>query len=308
MLSNFQITLINCLIILGVTFESRNQNGETPWEYFFQHISDKDIDKQFAEMAFLNGAGKYIKADNWEKLKRLIQWVQPHAECKIGYPNKKMTDNRYTTSGLHLAAVFGCTECLQLFIKMKIDVNLINEKSQSPLHLACQKQHINIVKTLLKNGANPNFEDNENSTTLYAAVCTKNLDIVKLLLSNGADATNGENNKLPLHIAAEKNLIEILSSLITYGADVNAKDNNDKTPIIVAVEKGNFKCADILLANNASIHARTKENKTLLHLIAGHQQNGVTLLKKIIELKLDVNAKDNLGNTPLHAAKSANFN
>jgi len=307
-LSSFHNNWIRFLIFLGVTFESSNQDGQTPWEYFFQKYENQleKIDAEFTKMAFLNNAGSYIKAEEWLILKHMVQLVKPHAHCKLTTWHDSKRINVNTDSALHFVAAYGCMDCLELFLGMKMDVNSINSKNQTPLHLACKYQHLKIVKTLLENGANPNFEDNENNTTLYIAICAGNVDIVKLLLSYGADVNNGENSKIPIHRAIEQNMIEILSELIKNGADVNAESLDQFTPLVRAVMKGHLQCAEILIDHNSNLEQKVESSQTLLHLVAKHGKvDTSSFLTTLINHRIDVNAEDVNANTPLHLAKSS---
>ncbi|KAI8582101.1 hypothetical protein K450DRAFT_184948 [Umbelopsis ramanniana AG] len=70
----------------------------------------------------------------------------------------------------------------------------------------------------------------------------KKNEIVKMLLKHGAtNAKIGATTKhgdTALHLAAESNYSTIVTTLIKYGANVNAKNEDGKTPIQIALLKG----------------------------------------------------------------------
>ena len=120
---------------------------------------------------------------------------------------------------------------------------------------------------------------------------------------------------------------EIAELLIAKGADVNAKDDDDKTPLEAAedypetadiirkhggktgvelsihkaAEAGNIEAVKQHLAAGADVNAKDELGGTPLHhtVVAGH--------KKIVELLIaegaDVNAKNKRGKTPLDWAE-----
>lgn len=73
--------------------------------------------------------------------------------------------------------------------------------------------------------------------------CNNNLkgetiDCINVLKGMGAnmDAEDPDSGKTALMIACEKGYIEIVSSLIEYGAQIKLKDRRQQTPLFYAIE------------------------------------------------------------------------
>jgi hypothetical protein len=115
-----------------------------------------------------------------------------------------------------------------------------------PLHDAAKKGDVEAVKKLISQGASVNEKDYKGDTPLDWAASEGHTAIIELLVTNGADVNerdqhaanvaasfyrmNGMEVKESeimgptlLHIAVDKNDIELTTFLIEHGADMNAK-------------------------------------------------------------------------------------
>ena len=164
-------------------------------------------------------------------------------------------------------------------------------------------------------------------TPLHNAAIKGREEIAELLIAAGADVNaKGVDEWTPLHWAARKGREGVTELLITKGAVVNSKANDGKTPLDWAIQKSRTETADILrkhggktaeeleiffhaiedgdleavnkaISDGFDFNNAIYEGQTPLHMGVdwGH--------KKIVELLLvngvDVNAKDEFGDTPL---------
>jgi ankyrin repeat protein len=139
---------------------------------------------------------------------------------------------------------------------------------------------------------------------IHDAATFGQLEKVKALLQDNPDLvfsrdnSGGHNGVTPLHVAANKDVAELL---LAYKADVNATNNSNETPLHLAAMGGHKDVAELLLANKANVNVRSNDRgRTPLHLAAmtGH--------KDVVELLLangaGVDTRDNMGRTPLHWA------
>ncbi|CAG9765618.1 unnamed protein product [Ceutorhynchus assimilis] len=163
--------------------------------------------------------------------------------------------------------------------------------TDTPLHLAVMNGNIVIVEMILNNkGVKINAKNSFDETPLYHAIEKRKMKITELLIKHG-----------PMSIILLQN--EVVTSLLSRGATVDAKGKDNITPLHVAAQK--WKDFDIhiakdLLNHGASIHSLTLEGYTPLHFAS--ERDNAEVVKLFLDLGADINAstKDNL--TPLHVA------
>lgn len=112
-----------------------------------------------------------------------------------------------------------------------------------------------------------------------------------------------------LHLAALKGSDRMVEVLLQQGLDCNEKDSDGRTPLMHAVIRGHEAVARILVAHGASLSAVDKDARSVLHWAALYRRD--ELLKMLLERrgscandgdKLDIDAYDDSGWTPLHMA------
>ncbi len=217
-----------------------------------------------------------------------------------------------------------------------VEINAKDSNGQTALHRAAKANDAAAIPALLSSGADINAKDNAGLTPLHYAAQANNAAAIPVLLSSGADINAKDNAGLtPLHYAAQANNAAAIPVLLSSGADINAKDNVGKTPLhyAIAIQTDNLATVTVLVDHNADENLQSTEGKnavdyaiergyiklmaafrnknakaatsgkTVLHGVAAIVHAGApgaitTLLSKGFE----VNAKDNVGKTPLHYA------
>jgi len=218
------------------------------------------------------------------------------------------------------------------------DINITDNKQENLIHKAARNNYYEVVDLLLKLKVNVNAQNRYDDTPLHLAVQFRNAEVVERLLFEQA-RVNAKNKKgvAPLHIAAANGKEEILNSLLDHGAKLNIADQNGMKPIHHGVKSGKRVIIRTLLNNGASLvevddrknnvlhHACKVGNDELItfilrHMMISDSKNifGETPLhiaarycslsgvKALVHAGFDIQAKNDVGLTPIDVANSAN--
>jgi ankyrin repeat protein len=220
-------------------------------------------------------------------------------------------------SAIHYAARDGYADVTKALLAAGADVNLGTAGDDStPIVVAISNGHYDLAMYLLEKGADPNHINNDGLAALYAAIDTQwqpatatprpivteerttHLQLMKALLDRGAEPNARLRRKLwfsPLHAnsmwvqpggatpfwrAAQATDIEAMKLLVAHGAKVETLSDGQDNALHMA--------AGIGWAGNFSVNAPDGFMPTVRYLVE--------------ELRLDVNAVDVQGYTPVMGA------
>lgn len=156
----------------------------------------------------------------------------------------------------------GDLERLQQVIARGLYINGRDERGHSLLDLASGMEDINIIDYLILQDADVTSQDKNGNTVLYNYVTLgDNVDIVKSLIEYGADV-NQENNygRTPLTMASHHGNMEIVKYLVEHGAEVNGGRNG--TALITATDKNHPEIVKYLLQHGADINVQNTYGQT----------------------------------------------
>eukprot|EP00501_MAST-03F_sp_TOSAG23-6_P001635 GSMAST32.ASY1.ANO1.1702.1 assembled CDS len=108
----------------------------------------------------------------------------------------------------------------------------------TPLMLASQYGMIDVVKLLLLHGVDVNFErKSDKRNALIYAIIGKHTEIAQLLIDKGDKKfVQTEQGFTPLMFAAQRGLLDIVSSLLDNGADINVMITDSSTALSFALK------------------------------------------------------------------------
>ena len=265
-----------------------------------------------------------ILALNYDNDKMLDSLIKAGADCNISYDNMPL---------MAYAITKGKTKCAKILANMPGRKAL--DKETADKMLAAVNYH-EITPAEMKNIIDATGTDvktyhgGNGYPLLYRAVSGNNLKLCEFLIQKGADVneTIKYESYNVFHAALMRGDIKIVKLFLAHGADVNITDSKGRNSLFfnglrnteimnMLLEKGaDIKCVD-KDGWNLALHAAakhdmallkkaiekgvdpksvTKEGRTLLHLASYDREILVYLVEK---LKLDVNARDNGGATPV---------
>lgn len=214
-------------------------------------------------------------------------------------------------------------DLLSLLLQRGISPELILDKEDTLFTYAIKNGDIDIICLLIKKGANINFTYN-GSVPLFAALEHSNLAAVDTLLAEGVDkeVVNASKEspfavaikmKIPLQTterlynkdkdqvtkALLSNISEVdketLSFLILKGADLKAKDESGISVLAKAASSNtNPEVLELLVARGLKI------NSDILQFAVNNSE--IKVLDVVLQYRLNLNIKDDDGNTPLMKA------
>uniref|UniRef100_A0ABD2WPP2 Uncharacterized protein n=1 Tax=Trichogramma kaykai TaxID=54128 RepID=A0ABD2WPP2_9HYME len=190
----------------------------------------------------------------------------------------------------HVACEYGLENVVQIFLELGQDPNLLVQKTgNSPLYLALSHDKREVSRLLLKHRADPNVANKDGRTPLH--VVGKNywnspnmemlFELKKKLKPGQVDARDKLGNT-PLHLAVSSvldNANHVVQALLEIGANPNLANDKGLTPM-------HFICK-----------RRYSSDLRVILWIMGYERNQ----------PVQLDARDKLGNTPLHLAALRSF-
>lgn len=202
------------------------------------------------------------------------------------------------------------------YIDKKIDLNAHNDAGDTALHIAAKQGLPEMAKLLLDHGANPRKgkQDEPEQLPIDDAVNFGKTELVALLTRNGGYIPgNTVDGRTLLHRAVEKGKPGMVEAMIKAGADANEMTPNGTTPLLLALAARQEETAVTLLQFPEVIHGintfftKTDPRKRTAFQIA-IERGMARAVDKMLEFGGNVNAKDDMGVTPLeHAIEQGNL-
>ncbi|KAJ6229228.1 ankyrin repeat family protein [Anaeramoeba flamelloides] len=256
-----------------------------------------------------NGGGGGDDDDEVEQEKRNGNGKEDESETS--YNKEKLNINLQETqsknSALHFAVLKENIEMIKYLIQIGINTELKNSFSLTPLNIAIKKENFEIVELLLNNNSDPNSTDSQGKTSLHICSETGNDKILEILLKNSKCKINQVDNfhRTALFDAIKANSMKCIKLLIKNTIKINQYDTNNLNAIHYALQMENDEIIKYFYHNvdpqDIELSQPTKLGIYPLHTAARSKK--IIFIGFVLKFKnIDINSKDNEGNTALHIA------
>lgn len=178
---------------------------------------------------------------------------------------------------------------VQELIEAGVDVNQPLEDGDTVLMFAVMEGDLDIVKTLLKAGADANVISYQGDNALVQAILGGWQEVFEYLRPLTSSEVRQWAQKDALLGAAAHNNIKALQLLLKFGIDLNAKSENEGdagwTPLMIATELRNIEFAETLLELKADVNVRDNNGRTALMLAAKYRNDAELRINGAAEIQ-----------------------
>ncbi len=283
---------------------------------------DDDAEARTTDQAFLDAA----RHGDITAVERLLQARPSIINARL--PAQFKSDAGYDMrGGLHWAADRGDVAMMSLLIERDAEIDIEDAFGHTPLHMAGNAE---VATLLLDAGAEVAVLGNGEDQPIHTV---RSAGVAAVLIARGADpGVRGNHGQAPLHRAVEIRDLEFVEMLIDRGVDIEPEDVHGLTPLYNAASHGNLPIVLRLVENGAEVDVVGIHDEPLCWEVVrnGHvdmlkymQKQGVgidqepdrfgwtllhnaavwhraSMIEYLIELGMDVDAKTERGQTPLH--------
>ena len=322
-----EVTLVKRLLEIGCNVEIKNEMNQTPLhlasgnghfqivKLLLDYNAELDNEDIFHETALENAAingnlsivdlllanaqpieAKIHKACKEENTEEVVLLMNSKIAINIDDINQKKT---------LLVAVGNQNETIVgEFLKMDVDVNILNEDGLTPLQIATDDGSMTIVEELLKHGAKVNVLDSDGLSSLFVAIVSENFQVAELLIKHGAQyhGYTDADVSSSLHGASYEGCYEVCKVLLENGANVDGLLAETVKPLHSAAENGHLDIVELLVKHGANVNILDEFNITPFN--GAVRNNCATIVKRFFELgtNLDLNIRNIDGNTAFEDA------
>ena len=296
--------ILEQLLKAGADINERNKKGQTPLILAIERNQTQQVD-------FLINHGADIHAEDKSGESAFIYSIRaglPMVEHVVTEKNSTERDSKGSTP-LHLAVNHrASSDIIYYLIEKKSLINTRNKLGNTPLHIAAEKNYREAGEILLANNADIFYANLNGDSPLKFAMTLREGREDWMINSHTIGAGDGAGNT-PLHLVAEWQILPMISYLIDKGADINARNANNETPLFNAVKTDSPEAVKALLgkglSKKADLDARDFLGNTILHAAvrwSAYKSADFILNKDTEEYTRLINAKNLAGKTVLHEA------
>ncbi|SHG36813.1 Ankyrin repeat [Flavobacterium fluvii] len=284
--SDKNLALTNYFISKGLSLKDVDNDGNTAFDYasksgnttLLKSLLEKGV--KYTDNALIFAAqGSRRDATPLETYKYLVEdlKLKPTVTSKAG------------ETVLHfLATKPNQTEIINYFLSKGVDANKADNDGNTPLMVAASARDTAALQLLLSIVKNNNIQNNKGESALTMSIKLGTPEAASLLLEKGADVKvlDKDGNNLGFY------LVQSYRPQMTMGRNPESSTAPKQEPFAAKIK--------LLQDKGLNLATPQKDGSTLYHFAV--VKNDLVLLKKIADLKIDINAKNKDGLTALHKA------
>ncbi|XP_052088029.1 protein fem-1 homolog C-like isoform X2 [Mytilus californianus] len=188
-------------------------------------------------------------------------------------------------------------DVVRFLVEHGADINGYSDTQSTPLRAACFENNIPLVRYLVENGADVHKTNIWNQTCLMSSVGSS--ELCEYLLRNGADVKSTDSyGNTALHFAVHENILDSVTVLIKYDADIYCKVNDGESLLRTAAYKGHDSIVEYLLNIGSYSGEYIVEAYDLLG--AFHVDDDISKCLTVWTKALEIRSKSDLGVTHLN--------
>lgn len=231
-------------------------------------------------------------------------------------------DERGLSSLLHKVAASGNTSSLAALLENQTGLEARNELGLTPLAVAVQGGHLAAAALLVDKGADVNARDPAGNTLLQQILLQDQFTVRGFPPASWFDQAGNESRRAacPANLIASQEgrapnpVLQGAGFLLACGVNVRATNHAGQTVMQMVMDDklghGVFffdddldKLLQLLARAGGNLNQRDAEGNTVLHRLSNaFDANDVERFASLVKAGADINATNNLGETPLHKA------
>ncbi len=285
--SDKNLALSSYFATKGMSLKDTDTDGNTAFNYaaksgnisLLKSLLEKGV--KYNDNALIFAAqGSRRDATSLETYKYLVEdlKIKPTATSKSG------------ETVLHLlASKPNQTETINYFLSKGVDANKADNEGNTPLMIAASARDTAALELLLPIVKNSNAQNGKGESALTMSIKLGTPEAATLLLEKGADVKvlDKERNNLGFYLVQSYR-----PQMGGMGRPAEASNTPKQDPFAARTK--------LLQDKGLNLVAPQKDGNTLYHIAI--IKNDMTILKKIADLNIDINAKNKDGLTALHKA------
>ena len=170
-------------------------------------------------------------------------------------------------------------------LRRGFDPNTLDPKGQHGLLLAFREKSVKVAETLIRwPKTTVEVRTSADESPLMFAALNGQLELARLLISRGADVNKP--GWAPLHYAATRGHLAVMSLLLEHHAYIDASSPNGTTPLMMAAHYGTPSAVKLLLEAGADPLLKNEQSLTAIDFAHRNQrQDSADIIAAFVRAK-----------------------